>query len=314
MNAAEIIRALSGRNGMARCPAHQDRNPSLSIRDGESGLLVTCYAGCDRRDVIAALRQRGLWPGRDDSRPVQKPRSRSSKIEPRTSLSEWARELWNGCRTIEPDDPAGRYLAARGCAMPHPAGDLRWHPRLSHPNGHVGPALVALITGVRDAGRWMSLHRTWIADDGSGLKAFDHLPKDERPKARLLLKGHPKAGGVIRLWPDDEVTFGLTVSEGLENGLTAARVFTPVWAAIDAGNLGSLPCLYPLDSLTVVVDRDRAGIEAFEALARRWHEDSARYRDHADMMKNCEVWRVWSPVPGEDFNDWAARFDDARDR
>lgn len=74
MTAAELVRALGGRHGMAKCPVHDDRTPSLSIRDGKSGPLVTCHAGCDRRDVIAALRDRGLWPEREDDQPVRRRR------------------------------------------------------------------------------------------------------------------------------------------------------------------------------------------------------------------------------------------------
>jgi len=47
---------------MARCPVHEDRSPSLSISTGKDGkVLVRCHAGCDQRDLIAALLQRGLW-------------------------------------------------------------------------------------------------------------------------------------------------------------------------------------------------------------------------------------------------------------
>ena len=45
------------------CPAHDDRDPSLSIDDrSDGGLLVRCHAGCEQTAVIDALRQRGLWP------------------------------------------------------------------------------------------------------------------------------------------------------------------------------------------------------------------------------------------------------------
>ena len=64
MTAETIAKALGGRKAatwMARCPAHEDREPSLSIADGKDGkVLVRCHAGCDQRDVIAALRERGL--------------------------------------------------------------------------------------------------------------------------------------------------------------------------------------------------------------------------------------------------------------
>ena len=66
MNAEIIAKALSGgKSGSgwtARCPAHDDRVPSLSIRDADNGkVLVRCHAGCDQERVIASLRSCGLW-------------------------------------------------------------------------------------------------------------------------------------------------------------------------------------------------------------------------------------------------------------
>lgn len=41
---------------MAQCPAHDDRNPSLSIRESSDGtLLVHCFAGCQTADVVDAV-------------------------------------------------------------------------------------------------------------------------------------------------------------------------------------------------------------------------------------------------------------------
>ena len=67
MTAGEIARALGGarRSGdswQARCPAHNDRNPSLSLTDRDGRLLVHCFAGCAQEAVIEALKTRGLWP------------------------------------------------------------------------------------------------------------------------------------------------------------------------------------------------------------------------------------------------------------
>ena len=66
MNAETIATALGGRKAgcgwMARCPTHDDREPSLSIRAADDGkVLVRCHAGCDQERVIATLRSRGLW-------------------------------------------------------------------------------------------------------------------------------------------------------------------------------------------------------------------------------------------------------------
>jgi hypothetical protein len=49
----------------AKCPAHQDRSPSLNIRLKDDGrILVKCYAGCSAIDVIEAvgLRMADLFP------------------------------------------------------------------------------------------------------------------------------------------------------------------------------------------------------------------------------------------------------------
>lgn len=65
-NAERIAKALgakrSGDGWSAKCPAHDDSNPSLSISDSEKGPLVHCHAGCEQSDVIHALRERDLWP------------------------------------------------------------------------------------------------------------------------------------------------------------------------------------------------------------------------------------------------------------
>ena len=50
----------------ARCPAHADRSPSLSIREGRDGrVLVHCFAGCTPTQILAALRlaPRDLFAG-----------------------------------------------------------------------------------------------------------------------------------------------------------------------------------------------------------------------------------------------------------
>ena len=45
----------SGHAWVARCPAHPDRNPSLSIREADGKLLLHCHAGCTTEAVCAAL-------------------------------------------------------------------------------------------------------------------------------------------------------------------------------------------------------------------------------------------------------------------
>jgi hypothetical protein len=61
----EVLAALqqfgtpARRNGVgwkAKCPAHDDRNPSLSISEGDDGrALLKCFAGCEVKDIVAEL-------------------------------------------------------------------------------------------------------------------------------------------------------------------------------------------------------------------------------------------------------------------
>ena len=55
---------------MARCPAHDDSTPSLSIKDGDNGrILVYCHGGCSNADVINVLKTMDLWasPTREEN-------------------------------------------------------------------------------------------------------------------------------------------------------------------------------------------------------------------------------------------------------
>ena len=52
----EAVRTSDDRNWIARCPAHDDRNPSLSVGVGAEGrVLLKCHAGCDHRSILEAL-------------------------------------------------------------------------------------------------------------------------------------------------------------------------------------------------------------------------------------------------------------------
>jgi hypothetical protein len=65
----ERIAALLTRDGANyRCPAHNDAHGSLSVSMGRNGgAVVHCHAGCETRDVLAAigLTMRDLFPTKD---------------------------------------------------------------------------------------------------------------------------------------------------------------------------------------------------------------------------------------------------------
>ena len=58
---------------IARCPAHDDHTPSLSVGESSNGSpLLYCFAGCDPADVLAAigLSWRDVLPDRGDMSPA----------------------------------------------------------------------------------------------------------------------------------------------------------------------------------------------------------------------------------------------------
>lgn len=62
---------------LARCPAHDDRSPSLDIREAEDGrILIHCFAGCGAVDILDAVGMDfgALFPDKDTHRyiPIRK--------------------------------------------------------------------------------------------------------------------------------------------------------------------------------------------------------------------------------------------------
>jgi hypothetical protein len=80
VNAESLALALdpdarpAGDQWKARCPAHDDRRASLSIGDGDRGIVVHCHAGCSQADVLAELRRRGLYGAKPNGAADEPPR------------------------------------------------------------------------------------------------------------------------------------------------------------------------------------------------------------------------------------------------
>lgn len=122
---------------------------------------------------------------------------------------------------------------------------LRWHKETR--------AVIGLMTDPRSGGS-LGIHRTFLQPDGTKLK-------------RKMLGRQ----GVVRLSPDDSVTMGLGITEGVEDGLAVLLSgWAPVWAATSAGAVGCFPALSGIGALTIFADADTPGIEKAEACAARW--------------------------------------------
>jgi len=199
--AAELVRALqcsrdrcrchrSARDGhgLVHCPAHDDANPSLSVREADDGrTLVRCHAGCDQDAVIAALRARKLWPDpatEQDDEPVTVVRTTRYPIHDdagRLVAYHVRRDLSNGGKSFvwqQPDGTpglGGRRTASLPLYGVHELGDA--------------PAVI-VVEGekARDV-----LHQLGFAAVGT-VTGASSTPSDDALR--------PLVGRRVILWPD----------------------------------------------------------------------------------------------------------------
>lgn len=283
MTAETIARALGGRRSgkswAARCPAHDDREPSLSICDSKGKVLVYCHAGCSQRDVIAALVARGLWTetGKFAGRHARKQQNHLPEKPGTDALkrSEAAHAIWRASQEV-----AGSlveiYLRSRRVNLVT-STSLRSHYGLKHPSGGVWPVMVALVTrGTDDAPQ--GIHRTFLAQDGSGKAPVD-------PQKMML---GPCRGGAVRLAEPRDV---LMVGEGIETCLAAMQATGhAAWAALSTSGMVALDLPESVRDVIVLADGDDPGEAAAHGCALRWKREGRRVR-------------IARPPQGQDFND-----------
>jgi hypothetical protein len=51
----EKVQSIGNGKYKALCPAHDDRSPSLAIKDDSERLLLHCFSGCETEDVLGAI-------------------------------------------------------------------------------------------------------------------------------------------------------------------------------------------------------------------------------------------------------------------
>lgn len=238
-DARSIVAALKGRwngsTGIARCPAHDDRSPSLSVTDAYNGrVLVNCFSGCTQKEIIGALQQRGLWPEKQEARQETAEARRARRKADRERRDREAREV-----------AKRREGVARDAQSMIQRANLNVHPYLAakgFPKQKCWVLDDVLLVPMRPAENYCriaSLQR--IAPDGS--KKF---LAGGRVKGCVLRLGRPSKE---RWWCEGFAT-GLSVYEALK----ALRRPASVIVCFSAGNLAHVA-----KRGFVVADRDKSG-------------------------------------------------------
>lgn len=245
-----LVEQLGGRwgpnGGLCRCPAHDDRTPSLSIRPGRTRLLLHCFAGCDASAILSALEADGLLqPGA----PVE-PVFVSARAD--SGRRAAALRLWEDAGSVA-GTLAEAYLASRGLTAA--STELRYHPRAPHgprPLTRLRPAMVA---AVRDESGLLAVHRTFLDRATHGLAAIGS------PRCGLGRFGH----GAVRL---GGVGRRLGLAEGIETALSATALFgVPCWATLGTERFRRVALPPDVRELILFLDHDGGGRRA-ERLAR----------------------------------------------
>lgn len=280
-----LAKALGGRSdgmsAMCLCPAHDDRRPSLSIRIGHKRLLFKCFAGCDTRDVLRAIRMLGL--GQANWR--QKPATplRKHVFDGRQA----ALKLWREAKPIAGGTPM-RYLEARALEGPWPA--LRYHPAVPLGSGHAMVRRPALLSAIVEDSGFCAVQRSFLDT------ARPVLASELDPPRRML--GAPGRGAVRLAWPGN----CLGLAEGHETAISAMRRFdVAVWATLGTERFDHIDIPAHVSTILLFPDNDLAGQRGANAARVRYEATGRR------------VLTYWPPFDVSDWNDLAQQEGRERD-
>lgn len=229
----------SGNIAMVRCPVHDDSKPSLSIRQGDRGILVTCFAGCDRRDVLRELRRIRVHGG------YSKPSQTGS---PRSMTGE---HIWN--QAAEIGGTLGEHYLRRRHMLPAPP-DVRFHPRcpyLPKPRTIFQPAVIVAVREIRTL---VAIQRIFL-DPITG------------EYVRKVMLGTPRRGA----WRGRGSAPTIAIAEGFETAEAFARIHDiPCWASLGARRLDQLALPESVETLLIAEDNDAEGRQAAVAAEARY--------------------------------------------
>ena len=256
LSAEAVHRALGGvrisSGFLCRCPVTShgqgrgDRNPSLSVSNGDKGLVFYCFAGCEKRSIQAALGLLNL----DQSR-QSVPYSRSAKPPRKTTADALA--IWHAAIPVA-GTRAEKYLAARGLPLPPPT--LRFLANVPFSQNRRFDCLIAAMqASTREI---VAVQLTFL---------HPHLPKKAPVTEPRRIYG-PRRGAALRL-AAPAATLGL--AEGYETA-HAAMLMTgiPTWASLGLERLPLVILPDGVETVIIFADPDAPGLAAAEKF-RQFH-------------------------------------------
>jgi hypothetical protein len=205
---------------------------------------------------------------RGDRPARRKPAQRAPVDEDDADQIARALALWTA--SVSPwGTPAELYLKSRGLELDDgiAGAALRWRPRIS--------AMLALFRNI-ETDEPQAISRTFLDSEGRKLD-------------RKFLG--PTGGAAIKLDPDEEVTHGLHIGEGVETCMAARKLgLRPCWALGSAGAVAVFPVLNGIECLMLFAEHCDVNARAIKQCGDRWHEAGR------EVLIN-------EPIGGKDLND-----------
>jgi len=281
-----IARALGGEitagKVIAPAPGHSPRDRSLWVipsHQAPNGYRVHCFSPKDDwREARDYVRDKlGLapdaWRRCEKNRQIGDSTSRR-QLAPCHASGQFGHTADHAARIAramaiwdEAGDPrstlAEVYLRSRGLDLSNDVAGavVRFHPRCPWRDEERQqtirvPALVACMRAI-DVDSITAVHRTRLTPEGT---------KVDRRMLGIA------AGSAIKIDPDDAVTIGLAIGEGIESCLAGRQLgFKPVWSLGSASAIAAFMVSPGIEALTILAERDDANARAIEACASRWH-------------------------------------------
>lgn len=300
MTAAELARALNGRRSgqqwAACCPAHDDAEPSLTIGDGEHGVVVRCHAGCSQSQVLAALRNRGLWSEPEDTS-APPPRHNGGNGSHGNGADIWHPILPVPAGTSAPPE------AMLHCDMLHEYRDaedrlLCYVRRIEGRSGRRKQFLPLTFGWLDSKLAWQSL----APDKPRPLYGLNRLSHADPAAVVLVCEGEKAADAAMRLFPDHAAMAwmgGASAVATADWGPLAKRSVI-IWADADepgrkaAGEIAKLlPRARVLDTARLADGFDAADLEMGDEA-----DDPLRWLEQRLPESTSQVGRI---LPGAAF-------------
>lgn len=183
---------------VGHCLAHDDKNPSLSIKfvEDQKNPLLHCHAGCSQESVIESFKAIGLWSSNQKSdKPVYNKSQKSNYIK------EIIRESTAIKSTV-----AEKYIFNRGIVLTSShENSLRFHPNLSYSKDLCYPALIGLLRNSNNL--VTAVQRIFLTNQGYKIAQ----------NAKKIFGDKEKS--IIKLFPIEKKVSSVHICEGIETGL-----------------------------------------------------------------------------------------------